>query len=178
MTVTVSLIAAAGLNNEIGKDNKLPWHIPDDLKNFKALTSGKVIVMGRKTWESLGYKPLPNRHHVILTRKQGGVPDIDGVLNLKGDMGSVIEFLKKEVAKKDYPKEIFIIGGAEIYQQAMPYADKIYLSRVEVKVEGADAFFPEIDRDVFKLTYNLTHCSKPESGIPRWHYQIWKRDGH
>lgn len=178
MTVTVSLIAAAGLNNEIGKDNKLPWHIPDDLKNFKALTSGKVIVMGRKTWESLGYKPLPNRHHVILTRKQGGVPDIDGVLNLKGDMGSVIEFLKKEVAEKDYPKEIFIIGGAEIYHQAMPYADKIYLSRVEVKVEAADAFFPEIDRDEFKLTYNLTHCSKPESGIPRWHYQIWKRDGN
>lgn len=178
MTVTVSLIAAAGLNNEIGKDNKLPWHIPDDLKNFKALTSGKVIVMGRKTWESLGYKPLPNRHHVILTRKQGGVPDIDGVLNLKGDMGSVIEFLKKEVVEKDYPKEIFIIGGAEIYQQAMPYADEIYLSRVEVKVEGADAFFPEIDRDVFKLTYNLTHCSKPESAIPRWHYQIWKRDGN
>lgn len=178
MTVTVSLIAAAGLNNEIGKDNKLPWHIPDDLKNFKALTSGKVIVMGRKTWESLGYKPLPNRHHVILTRKQGGVPDIDGVLNLKGDMGSVIEFLKKEVVEKDYPKEIFIIGGAEIYQQAMPYADKIYLSRVEAKVEGADAFFPEIDRDEFKLTYNLTHCSKPESGIPRWHYQIWKRDGN
>lgn len=178
MTVTVSLIAAAGLNNEIGKDNKLPWRIPDDLKNFKALTSGKVIVMGRKTWESLGYKPLPNRHHVILTRKQGGVPDIDGVLNLKGDMGSVIEFLKKEVVEKDYPKEIFIIGGVEIYQQAMPYADKIYLSRVEVKVEDADAFFPEIDRDEFKLTYNLTHCSKPESGIPRWHYQIWKRDGH
>ena len=178
MTVTVSLIAAAGLNNEIGKDNKLPWHIPDDLKNFKALTSGKVIVMGRKTWESLGYKPLPNRHHVILTRKQGGVPDIDGVLNLKGDMGSVIEFLKKEVAKKDYPKEIFIIGGAEIYQQALPYADKIYLSRVEAKVDGADAFFPEIDRDEFKLVYNLTHCSKPESGIPRWHYQIWKRDGN
>ncbi|HGB2019096.1 TPA: dihydrofolate reductase [Salmonella enterica subsp. enterica serovar Wangata] len=178
MTVTVSLIAAAGLNNEIGKDNKLPWHIPDDLKNFKALTSGKVIVMGRKTWESLGCKPLPNRHHVILTRKQGGVPDIDGVLNLKGDMGSVIEFLKKEVVEKDYPKEIFIIGGAEIYQQAMHYADKIYLSRVEVNVEGADAFFPEIDRDVFKLTYNLTHCSKPESDIPRWHYQIWKRDGN
>ncbi|HFV9620221.1 TPA: dihydrofolate reductase [Salmonella enterica subsp. enterica serovar Muenchen] len=178
MTVTVSLIAAAGLNNEIGKDNKLPWHIPDDLKNFKALTSGKVIVMGRKTWESLGCKPLPNRHHVILTRKQGGVPDIDGVLNLKGDMGSVIELLKKEVVEKDYPKEIFIIGGAEIYQQAMPYADKIYLSRVEVNVEGADAFFPEIDRDVFKLTYNLTHCSKPESDIPRWHYQIWKRDGN
>ena len=178
MTVTVSLIAAAGLNNEIGKDNKLPWHIPDDLKNFKALTSGKVIVMGRKTWESLGCKPLPNRHHVILTRKQGGVPDIDGVLNLKGDMGSVIELLKKEVVEKDYPKEIFIIGGAEIYQQALPYADKIYLSRVEVKMVGADAFFPEIDRDVFKLTYNLTHCSKPESDIPRWHYQIWKRDGN
>ncbi|EIG0755217.1 dihydrofolate reductase [Salmonella enterica subsp. enterica serovar Bovismorbificans] len=178
MTVTVSLIAAAGLNNEIGKDNKLPWHIPDDLKNFKALTSGKVIVMGRKTWESLGYKPLPNRHHVILTRKHGGVPDIDGVLNLKGDMGSVIEFLKKEVVEKDYPKEIFIIGGAEIYRQALPYADKIYLSRVEAKVDGADAFFPEIDRDVFKLVYNLTHCSKPESGIPRWHYQIWKRDGN
>ena len=178
MTVTVSLIAAAGLNNEIGKDNKLPWHIPDDLKNFKALTSGKVIVMGRKTRESLGCKPLPNRHHVILTRKQGGVPDIDGVLNLKGDMGSVIELLKKEVVEKDYPKEIFIIGGAEIYQQALPYADKIYLSRVEVKVVGADAFFPEIDRDVFKLTYNLTHCSKPESDIPRWHYQIWKRDGN
>lgn len=178
MTITVSMIAAAGLNNEIGKDNKLPWRIPDDLKNFKALTSGKVIVMGSKTWESLGYKPLPNRHHVVLTRRPGGVPEIDGVLNLKGEMGSIIEFLKTEVEKKGYPKEIFIIGGAEIYHQALPYANKIYLSRVEVKVDGADAFFPEIDRNTFRLVYNLTHASKPDSDVPRWHYQIWKRDDH
>lgn len=178
MTVTVSLIAAAGLNNEIGKDNKLPWHIPDDLKNFKALTSGKVIVMGRKTWESLGCKPLPNRHHFVLTRKPDDLPTMKGVIYCKGKMEAFIEFLKITIKDKDFPKEIFIIGGAEIYCQALPYADKIYLSRVEAKVDGADAFFPEIDRDVFKLAYNLTHCAKPESDIPRWHYQIWERDGH
>lgn len=178
MTVTVSLIAAAGLNNEIGKDNKLPWHIPDDLKNFKALTSGKVIVLGRKTWESLGCKPLPGRFHFVLTRKPDGVTPMKGVIGCKGNIGVVIEYIKILIKKEDFPKEIFIIGGEEIYRQALPYADKIYLSRVEAKVDGADAFFPEIDRDEFKLTYNLTHCSKPESDIPRWHYQIWERDGH
>lgn len=178
MTITVSLIAAVGLNNEIGKDNKLPWHIPDDLKNFKALTTGKVIVLGRKTWESLGCKPLPGRFHFVLTRKPDGVTPMKGVIGCKGNIGALIEYIKILIKKEDFPKEIFIIGGAEIYRQALPYADKIYLSRVEAKVDGADAFFPEIDRDEFKLAYNLTHCSKPESGIPRWHYQIWKRDGH
>ncbi|MCU6316450.1 dihydrofolate reductase, partial [Proteus mirabilis] len=122
MTVTVSLIAAAGLNNEIGKDNKLPWHIPDDLKNFKALTSGKVIVMGRKTWESLGCKPLPVRYHFVLTRKPNGVTHSKEVIGCKGNIGAVIEYIKFLIKKKNFPEEIFIIGGAEIYRQALPYA--------------------------------------------------------
>ncbi len=129
----ISIIACLGKNNAIGRDNKLLWHIPDDLKHFKKITTGNVIVMGRKTYESIG-KPLPNRTNIIITRdKQYRA---DGCL-IKHSLDKIIE-----EAKTYKDKEIFIIGGGQIYEQALPYTDKLYLSIVDDKPD-ADTFFPD-----------------------------------
>ena len=127
------LIAAASENNALGKDNDLVWHLPDDFKRFKALTSGHYIIMGRKTFESFP-KPLPNRTHVIITRQNDyKVPEGCVVVNT----------LSKAIEVCPENEEIFIIGGGQIYNQSIEIADKIELTRVHTTVE-ADAFFPEI----------------------------------
>lgn len=142
-TQELTIIVAAGENDSIGKDNKLLWHLSDDLKRFKNLTSGHHIIMGRKTFESFP-KPLPNRTHVVITRQDNyQVPE--GVLLAK----SLEEAI--EIAEKD--SQPFIIGGGEIYKQAMDYADKIELTRVHESFE-ADTFFPEIDPIVWKEVNN------------------------
>lgn len=129
----VALIAAVSENGVIGVDNKLPWYIPDDLKRFKKLTSGNVVIMGRKTYESIG-KPLPNRMNIIVSRNKDLVIKDCIVAN---SMGQAIK-------KAGTDKKIFIIGGGEIYNQGFIYADKIYLTKVHQEVEG-DTTFPEID---------------------------------
>jgi dihydrofolate reductase len=128
----VSLIAAVSENGVIGVDNKLPWYIPDDLKRFKKLTSGNVVIMGRKTYESLG-KPLPNRLNIVISRNKDLV--IPGCL--------VFNNLSKAIKKAGSDKEIFIIGGGEIYRKGIILADKIYLTKVHQEVKG-DTTFPEI----------------------------------
>jgi dihydrofolate reductase len=139
------LIAAAAENNALGKDNQLVWHLPDDFKRFKQLTTGHYIVLGRKTFESFP-KPLPNRTHVIITRQK----------NYKAE-GCIIVYSVEE-AMKVVPKNetIFIIGGAEIYKQTIDFADKIELTRVHTSVD-ADAFFPEIDSDKWILKEEEFH---------------------
>jgi len=142
----ITLIAAAAENNALGKDNDLIWHLPDDFKRFKQITTGHFIVMGRKTFESFP-KPLPNRTHVIITRQENySVPE--GCI--------VVNSLKKalEVCPKD--EAIFIIGGGEIYAQSMAIADKIELTRVFTTPE-ADTFFPEIDTKKWKLIFEEFH---------------------
>lgn len=142
----ITLIAAAAENNALGKDNDLIWHLPDDFKRFKHITTGHFIVMGRKTFESFP-KPLPNRTHVIITRQADyAVPE--GCI--------VVNSLKKaiEICPKD--EEIFIIGGGEIYKQSMAIADKIELTRVFTAPE-ADTFFPEIDLTEWKLIFEEFH---------------------
>lgn len=129
----VSIIAALGKTTRaIGKNNQLLWKIPEDLKRFKELTSGHPIIMGRKTFESIG-RPLPNRQNIIISRNA----------NLAVIGATACHSLPEALAdaKTNNPKEIFIIGGAEIYKQAMPLADKLYLTLVESDAEG-DAFFP------------------------------------
>jgi dihydrofolate reductase len=140
-----TIIAAAGKNNELGKNNTLVWHLPDDFKRFKALTTDHYIIMGRKTFESFP-KPLPNRTHVIITRQKN--------YNATGCI--VVENIEKalEIAPKN--QEIFIIGGGEIYNLAMPLADKIELTRVNANFE-ADTFFPEINLTEWKLTNEEFH---------------------
>jgi len=142
----LTIIVAAGENDAIGKDNKLIWHLSDDLKRFKNLTNGHHIIMGRKTFESFP-KPLPNRTHVVITRQDNyQVPE--GVI--------VVNSLEKaiEVAKDDL--QPFIIGGGEIYKQAITLADKIELTRVHENFD-ADTFFPKIDTSIWKETANIFH---------------------
>ncbi|MBJ7880329.1 dihydrofolate reductase [Gelidibacter salicanalis] len=139
----LTVIAAAGENDSIGKDNGLIWHLSDDLKRFKALTSNHCIIMGRKTFESFS-KPLPNRTHIIITRQQNyTVPN--GVIVVHNIEDAL------DAAKND--SQPFIIGGGEIYRQAMPYADKIELTRVHETFEG-DAFFPKIEGSEWVETQN------------------------
>jgi len=135
----ISLIVAVSQNNVIGRDNQLPWHLPEDLKYFKAVTMGKPLLMGRKTFDSIG-RPLPGRTNIVITRDPAWVAD--GV-EVVSDMNAALAAGEKacKVAGSD---EIMVIGGAQIYRSCLPFADRLYLTRVEAEVEG-DAFFPEID---------------------------------
>ena len=134
----LSLIVAAADNNVIGKDNKMPWHIPEDFKYFKAVTMGKPCIMGRKTYESilaqLG-KPLPGRTSIVISRN--GYAHEGATV-----VGSLEEAIEKGKAETD--DEIMVIGGAQIYALTLPMADRVYLTRVHQRPEG-DAFFPELD---------------------------------
>ena len=143
----LTVIVAAGENNAIGKDNDLIWHLSDDLKRFKRLTNGHHIIMGRKTFESFP-KPLPNRIHVIITR-QKDYKSPEGVIVVN----SLADAL--DAARKD--NNPFIIGGGEIYKQAIPLADKLEITRVHATFDDADTFFPEIDSSVWSEIDRVTH---------------------
>ena len=143
----LTVIVAAGENNAIGKDNDLIWHLSDDLKRFKRLTNGHHIIMGRKTFESFP-KPLPNRIHVIITRqKDYKAPEGVIVVNSLADA--------LDAARKD--NNPFIIGGGEIYKQAIPLADKLEITRVHATFDDADTFFPEINSSVWSEIDRVTH---------------------
>lgn len=129
----ISIIAAVGQNGVIGKNGKLPWHLPADLKHFRELTTDKTVIMGRKTYESIG-KPLPNRKNIIVTNQKGY--QAHGCL--------VAHSVEEAMAETAGPNESFCIGGAEIYRQFLPVAEKIYLTKVNKNFDG-DAFFPELD---------------------------------
>ncbi len=137
----LSIIVAVAENNVIGKDNKLIWHLPEDLKRFKKLTTGHTIIMGRKTFESLG-RVLPNRKHVILCN--------DMELNIEDENVEVLEDISMLKQYIDSTEENFVIGGATIYKLLLPYANKIYLTLIHEKFEG-DVFFPEIDEREWKI---------------------------
>jgi dihydrofolate reductase len=129
-------IAAMSLNRVIGIRNTIPWHLPQDFKWFKQMTAGQVIVMGRKTFESIG-KPLPNRTTLVLTRSQASIPGVKTI----SDLGQI-----DPTAKEFAGREIFICGGAEIYAQALPRCSDLYLTLVRREVEG-DTFFPPFEND-------------------------------
>ena len=145
---TISIIAAIGENRELGKDNKLLWHIPEDLKRFKKLTQNHAVIMGRKTYESIG-KPLPDRLNIIITRDKSYKPKSTvtpvNQLTVVHSLEQAIELAKKSRIYdlgsiiKD---EIFVIGGGQIFELAFPYAEKLYLTIVEGTYD-ADTFFPD-----------------------------------
>jgi dihydrofolate reductase len=128
-----SIIVAADEQGGIGRDGSLPWHLPEDLKRFKALTLGKPIVMGRKTWDSIG-RPLPGRRSLVVSRRRDFAPP--GV--------EVFDSLAAALAAAESQPETCVIGGAQIYAQALPHADVIHLTRVHTSA-GADTFFPALD---------------------------------
>ncbi|MBI4740276.1 MAG: dihydrofolate reductase [Betaproteobacteria bacterium] len=131
----ISLIAAVAQNRAIGKNNELLWRLPEDMRHFRETTRGKAVVMGRKTWESLpaAFRPLPGRRNIVLTRDPAYVAE-----------GAVIaRSLADAVALAGSEEEVFVIGGAELYRQALPLAGRLYLTEVAETPDG-DAFFPEI----------------------------------
>lgn len=138
----ISIIAAIGKNRELGKDNKIPWHIKADMSHFKNLTTGHPVIMGRKTFESIG-KPLPNRENIVITRDSNFV--VPGC-KIASSIEEAIEYGKQvypaNPANGGRSGEVFIIGGASIYSQAMKYTDKLYLTLVDSSFD-ADAFFPD-----------------------------------
>ncbi len=162
--MTVSLVVAAAENNAIGKNNQLLWHLPNDLKFFKNITWGMVVVMGRRTYESVN-KPLPGRVNIVITRQADW--KAEGTITA----ADIKDALKK--AEATNCKEILVIGGGEIYKQAMPVADKIYITRVHATLEG-DTFFPEINEAEWKLTSN-DDFEKDEKHQYSYSFQTWEK---
>jgi dihydrofolate reductase len=165
--MSISIIAAVAANNVIGRDNKLPWHMPADLKWFKKLTMGHHVLMGRKTFEEFK-KPLPGRVNVVITRNPNWAAD--GVAIAR----SVDEGISKAEAAGD--KEIFIIGGADIFTQVLHRADRMYITRIHAEPEG-DTFFPEFD-DVneWKLV-DAEHCEADEKNPYPYSFLTYERSG-
>ena len=135
----IIMIAAVAENNALGKDNELVWHLPNDFKRFKTLTSGHHIIMGRKTFESFP-KPLPNRTHIIITRQK----------NYQAEGCIIVDSIEKALSICPKDEDSFIIGGGEIYTLGLAYTDKIEIKRVHSSFE-ADAYFPEINKKDWKL---------------------------
>jgi dihydrofolate reductase len=160
----LSLLVAAAKNNVIGKDNKLPWHLPNDLKYFKNLTWGMPILMGRKTFDSIG-KPLPGRKSIVITRNESWAEE--GV--------SVVHSIDEAIAKAESfgVKEIFVIGGAEIFRTALLQADRIYLTRIHQNIDG-DVFFPQINEADWQLA-SERFCEADEKNSYNHSYQVWER---
>ena len=136
--MSYSIIAAIGKNRELGKDNDLIWHLPNDLKFFREVTSNHTIVMGRNTFESLP-RMLPNRKHIVLTSRDGLPNEVEVYRELK-------QILEKY---KDTEEEIFIIGGASIYTQFLEHSSKLYLTEIDAEEETASVYFPEFDQQQY-----------------------------
>jgi dihydrofolate reductase len=161
--MTISLLVAADEQNVIGKDNKLPWHLPSDLRYFKNLTWGMPILMGRKTYDSIG-KPLPGRKTIVITR------NTDWQKENVETVHSLEEAIDK--AAKHGVKEIFVIGGAEIFTSAFPQAHRIYLTRIHHRFDG-DVFFPSLDK-----TWQLVkekEVKADEKNAFDHSFQVWER---
>lgn len=137
----LSIIVAVAKNNVIGKDNNLIWHLPEDLKRFKSITTGKKIIMGRKTFDSLG-RILPNRYHIVISNNKELNMDNDNVKVIK-DISLLDEYIKSK-------EECFVIGGETIYRLLMPVCDKMYITYINQKFDG-DVFFPEINLNEWKI---------------------------
>ncbi len=135
----ISLIAAMAHHRVIGKNNQLPWHLPADLKHFKALTTGKTVVMGRKTFEAIG-KPLPNRKNIVLTRDTRWTSE--GVV--------VLHTWEQVLETCNADEELMVIGGAQLYQQTLPMVSQLYLTMIDTEIEG-DAYFPEWDANDWQV---------------------------
>lgn len=143
----ISIIVAASANNVIGAEGDLPWRLSDDLKRFKAITMGKPIVMGRKTWDSIG-RPLPGRQNIVITRQAGFV----------AEGCDVVASAAEAIAATAGANEVMVIGGSQVYSLFLPNAERLYLTRVHAEVAG-DAFFPQIDESQWRLVNDEPHSA-------------------
>lgn len=160
--MTITAVVAIAENRAIGKDNKLLWYLPNDLKHFKTITSGHTVIMGRKTFDSVG-KPLPNRRNIIITRQDIKIEGCEVVNSIQ----AAIDLCKDE-------EEVFIVGGAEIYKMAMPVTDRIYLTIVHKAFE-ADSFFPETPPEEWKETAREDHQPDEKNALPYSFITLEKR---
>lgn len=142
--MSISMIWAMGANDVIGKDNDMPWHLPRDFAYFKEQTIGKRMLMGRKTWESLGGKPLKGRKSIVITRDTSFQPE----------GAEVIHSLEEALAEGRKEDELMVIGGAEIYRMMLPYADKLIVTRIDEEFEG-ETKFPEVEWDEWEEVSNI-----------------------
>ncbi|WP_413615168.1 dihydrofolate reductase [Halomonas cupida] len=165
--IPVAMIAAMSRNRVIGVDNQLPWYLPEDLKFFKRMTQVKPLVMGRKTFESIG-RPLPNRLNIVVTRDTAF--QHDGV-RVCHDLVSAIEMADQH-ATVDAADEIMVMGGAQIYAQALPVAQRLYLTEVDIELEG-DAFFPELDLSQWQEVDSV--AGTPADGQPNYRFVRYER---
>ena len=159
----ITIVVAMGKNREIGADNQLLWHLPKDLKQFKELTSGHPIIMGRKTYESIG-KPLPNRTNIVISRKNDWFEE--GIL-IVGSIKEALKFAKK------IDENVFIIGGGTIYEQTIDLADQLEVTLVDAELK-ADTFFPKIDEKKWLKTNETTH-KKDEKNQFDFSFQTFER---
>lgn len=152
----ISLIAAIGRNNELGKENKLLWSLPADMKHFKDITTLHTVIMGRKTFESIG-RPLPNRRNIVITRDLTYKKDgIEVAHSLAGALDLI----------KDNNEEIFIIGGAQLYKDTIDITDKLYITHIDAEDKDADAFFPEIIPIVWNEIKHEKHEADEKNSLP------------
>lgn len=163
----LSLIAGIAENRVIGIDNSMPWHLPGDFKYFKEKTLGKPVIMGRKTWDSIG-RPLPGRLNLVVSRQTG--------LQLEG--AEVYASLQEAIARAEEwaaehgADEMMLIGGQQLYGQGLPHANRLYLTRIELNVEG-DAWFPEFDSAQWQRV--STQANPAEGDKPAYHFEVWER---
>ena len=158
----LSIIVAMDDNQLIGKNNDLPWHLPADLGYFKRVTTGKTVLMGRKTYESIG-RPLPNRRNIVISRNSA----------FEAPGCEVVEGIDQALALTQDDIEVMIMGGASFYEQMLPQADRLYITQIEGSFEG-DAYFPVFDRDDFVETQRETHA--PDEKNPHvYHFTVLER---
>lgn len=166
-SLPLAMIAALADNRVIGLDNKMPWHLPADLKHFKAMTLGKPIIMGRKTWDSLG-RPLPGRLNLVVSRQRD--------LQLEGaetftDLDAALT-RAEHWAREQGASELMLIGGAQLYAQALLQAQRLYLTRIDAAPEG-DAFFPAFEEAEWQLVDSKAHPAEGEE--PAYRFETWQR---
>jgi dihydrofolate reductase len=161
----ISLIVAASLNNAIGKHNQLLWHLPKDMRFFKNTTWAMPVIMGRKTFESLGSKPLNGRLNIIISRNK----------SFETEGATVVDSIKAAIAiaaEENY-KQVYVIGGGEIYKEAILIADRLYITRVQTEIEG-DTFFPIVDTTQWKLIYSDAHAADAKHAYA-FTFETWEK---
>jgi dihydrofolate reductase len=162
----VSIIAAVAENGVIGRDGKLPWHLSADLRRFKQLTMGHTIIMGRRTWESIA-RPLPGRRMIVVSRQPGYRVGTDGV-EVSSSLSESLSMVEEHGGD-----EAFVIGGAELYKEAIPRTDRMYLTQVGAAIPG-DTFFPEVNWSEWRLIERQNYTADFKNEYP-YEFRIYKR---
>ena len=166
--MTISLIAALSQNRVIGKNNDLPWHLPDDMKYFMQTTKGHYVIMGRKNYESIPekFRPLPNRTNIVVTRQKNfNAPNCIVTNSIEDALA---------IARKNHETEVFIIGGSEIYDQGFAKANRLYLTEIHATIEG-DTYFPAFDKSQWKEVSRKHHLSDERHKFP-FDFVVFERD--